>query len=87
MRVLIVIFTRNRPVSPSTIHVGVDIFTPRIYFKYLRCNFSMILKFSKPHTSLPYVRIGMISVSNNSRWISRGRSSCLLRLNRLNMAL
>ena len=30
MRDLIVIFTGNQPVSPSTIQVGVDIFTPRI---------------------------------------------------------
>ena len=53
MRILIVIFTGNLPVLPSTIHFGVDIFTPRIYFKYLRCNVSMIFKFAKPPASQP----------------------------------
>ena len=87
MRVLIVIFTGNLPVSPSTIHVGVDIFTPGLYFKNLKRNLSMIFKFSKHHTSQPYayVRIGMISVSYNSSWISSGESICLLRLNKLHV--
>ena len=49
IRVLMAMDNGNRPVSPSTMQVGVDCFKHNtIYFRNLRCNLSNIEIFSYP---------------------------------------
>ena len=61
------------PNSPLTMSLHVLVLTLSSNLHYFICRTSIIFDFSYPQTSQPYNKIGVISLSNNSKAISKGK--------------
>ena len=72
------IYRGKRPVSPYTMYAGVELFKFNTYFKNVKCNRSMRSRFSKPHTSEPYNKTGITTLSKRSSWHSSGKLNSLI---------
>ena len=66
----------NLPHSPYTVIFAVLVFKPEMYLQNFKSKFSTGLSSSNDHTLLPYVRMGTITLSNNSKHVLIDNFNC-----------